>query len=528
MLSSIVRPSTRSFHSSALVSYLPPSRRAKFVQQPHYILADEPPHSALVRVGDKKYGGYLRSMVEAMSLLRDIEHKFGRLREFKFMRVRYLSCFAGLCKTNPAYFKDHEVNTRYQAFLQVIFKDPADLKHVPTDQLTCSFIRPSLDLDRPGGVGLDELESVLQPQELRKETSSSSNFPTFGKRQENAVEEDEQDRLVYTIRRLTEDHLVYPPWGKLAMEPSTAASESFLQWGGFHQIKPVPAQTTLQIEEAFHPSRIDHYRMRIALRRHSEVLGVPNPFETIPAHKSKQIPIALEWEPLPGHSSAPKDTPMPSRLTRNSRQSAPSVSSFSQAASTSPPAISHHAESTVPIPETTPAMPASIPSPVLAHTSPETKAHVPQTVAEVEDVADKMKNQANSMMRRRIKLDGYKKLREEGPPLRDKRLHDKPPSVREWRNQVLKEQLAKDAQREEAPKPKTISEKVTGFFSGIFKGRVLGHKRAKRNTRPNTSLIQIEGVATKEDAQFYLGKRIAFVYKAKREIQGSKVRVIWG
>jgi ribosomal protein L35AE/L33A len=60
------------------------------------------------------------------------------------------------------------------------------------------------------------------------------------------------------------------------------------------------------------------------------------------------------------------------------------------------------------------------------------------------------------------------------------------------------------------------------------KGRFLGYKRAKRNTRPNTSLIQIEGVATKEDAQFYLGKRIAYVYRAKREIQGSKVRVIWG
>lgn len=38
------------------------------------------------------------------------------------------------------------------------------------------------------------------------------------------------------------------------------------------------------------------------------------------------------------------------------------------------------------------------------------------------------------------------------------------------------------------------------------KGRVLGHKRAKRNTRPNTSLIQIEGVANKDEAQFYLGK----------------------
>jgi len=38
------------------------------------------------------------------------------------------------------------------------------------------------------------------------------------------------------------------------------------------------------------------------------------------------------------------------------------------------------------------------------------------------------------------------------------------------------------------------------------KGRLVGHKRAKRNSRPNTSLIQIEGVANKEEAQFYLGK----------------------
>ncbi|KZS94526.1 60S ribosomal protein L33-A-like protein [Sistotremastrum niveocremeum HHB9708] len=60
------------------------------------------------------------------------------------------------------------------------------------------------------------------------------------------------------------------------------------------------------------------------------------------------------------------------------------------------------------------------------------------------------------------------------------------------------------------------------------KGRVLGHKRGKRNSRPNTSLIQIEGVSSKEDAQFYLGKRVAYVYRAKKEIEGSKVRVIWG
>ncbi|CAO3671818.1 unnamed protein product [Umbelopsis vinacea] len=60
------------------------------------------------------------------------------------------------------------------------------------------------------------------------------------------------------------------------------------------------------------------------------------------------------------------------------------------------------------------------------------------------------------------------------------------------------------------------------------KGRVLGYERAKRNQNENTSLIQVEGVQTPKDAQFYLGKRIAYVYRAKREVNGSKIRVIWG
>ena len=65
---------------------------------------------------------------------------------------------------------------------------------------------------------------------------------------------------------------------------------------------------------------------------------------------------------------------------------------------------------------------------------------------------------------------------------------------------------------------------------------------------PTLPLLQIEGVATKEDAQFYLLKGIysanhpsltlsaelwhlhsvAYVYRAKRQIAGSNVRVIWG
>jgi large subunit ribosomal protein L35Ae len=56
----------------------------------------------------------------------------------------------------------------------------------------------------------------------------------------------------------------------------------------------------------------------------------------------------------------------------------------------------------------------------------------------------------------------------------------------------------------------------------------VSYTRGKRNSKPNTSLIKIEGCDSIEDAQFYLGKRIAYVYKAQRAIRGSKVRVIWG
>ncbi|KAF9166688.1 60S ribosomal protein L33A [Actinomortierella ambigua] len=60
------------------------------------------------------------------------------------------------------------------------------------------------------------------------------------------------------------------------------------------------------------------------------------------------------------------------------------------------------------------------------------------------------------------------------------------------------------------------------------KGRVLGFKRAKRNQTPDISLVQIEGVKSAADTEFYLGKRVAFVYRAKREVNGSKIRCIWG
>ncbi|PJF18691.1 Ribosomal protein l35ae [Paramicrosporidium saccamoebae] len=61
------------------------------------------------------------------------------------------------------------------------------------------------------------------------------------------------------------------------------------------------------------------------------------------------------------------------------------------------------------------------------------------------------------------------------------------------------------------------------------KGRHLGYQRAKHTQHTKTSLVQLENVSSAEEARWYLGKRIAFVYRGqKADKDGSKTRKIWG
>lgn len=59
-------------------------------------------------------------------------------------------------------------------------------------------------------------------------------------------------------------------------------------------------------------------------------------------------------------------------------------------------------------------------------------------------------------------------------------------------------------------------------------GAILGYKRGLRTQHNSTSLIKIAGVDTKEETDFYLGKRIAFITKGSTERNGTKFRVNWG
>ncbi|CAL9075421.1 unnamed protein product [Musa textilis] len=60
------------------------------------------------------------------------------------------------------------------------------------------------------------------------------------------------------------------------------------------------------------------------------------------------------------------------------------------------------------------------------------------------------------------------------------------------------------------------------------RGTILGYKRSKSNQYENTSLVQIEGVNTKEEVAWYCGKRMVYIYKAKTKTKGTRYRCIWG
>jgi len=62
------------------------------------------------------------------------------------------------------------------------------------------------------------------------------------------------------------------------------------------------------------------------------------------------------------------------------------------------------------------------------------------------------------------------------------------------------------------------------YVKGVF----TGYKRSIKNQYNKTALLKLEGVKDGDAAKWYLGKRVAYIYRAQKEVKGSKFRCIWG
>jgi len=61
-----------------------------------------------------------------------------------------------------------------------------------------------------------------------------------------------------------------------------------------------------------------------------------------------------------------------------------------------------------------------------------------------------------------------------------------------------------------------------------IKGAFIGYRRSVARQQENQALIKLNGVHTRDATTFYLGKRVAYIYKATKEKSGTRFRVIWG
>ena len=57
---------------------------------------------------------------------------------------------------------------------------------------------------------------------------------------------------------------------------------------------------------------------------------------------------------------------------------------------------------------------------------------------------------------------------------------------------------------------------------------IINYYRGRRNTYHHTALIKIDGSNDEKSSAFYLGKKVAYIYKAPTIKAGSKFRVVWG
>ncbi|KAF9228431.1 hypothetical protein BS17DRAFT_773702, partial [Gyrodon lividus] len=192
------------------------------------------------------------SMVDALRGLREIERKYGRIREYRLLR-------------------DSELSSAYQAICWAAFESPKSFNRVPERGVTLKVLLPPALGHPQGGPGLDDLKGLLEPGE------NDLNFRGLSSSFKAESSEDSRTMEV-TVRRsdttIRFRSNVKPPYRSRAMK--ALIGHAFLEWGGFAPLKPLYESSPFT-SPAQDPLPLGSKNMRMALNKWSQILDVPDP-----------------------------------------------------------------------------------------------------------------------------------------------------------------------------------------------------------------------------------------------------------
>ena len=78
----------------------------------------------------------------------------------------------------------------------------------------------------------------------------------------------------------------------------------------------------------------------------------------------------------------------------------------------------------------------------------------------------------------------------------------------------------KVAQKKVYKKTQPVRLYVKGIFTGFRGGKTSQHE--------GQALVKVQNCSDLAGSKFYLGKRVAYVYKAKKTVNNTRFKVIWG
>ncbi|CDO72629.1 hypothetical protein BN946_scf184985.g48 [Trametes cinnabarina] len=166
------------------------------------------PNSIYVRAWDE-----IDSMPALFALVRGIEKRFGQVREFRVTR-------------------DYDISTSYAHFFIAEFKYPDAIERVPENGTHIKVEVPLVPRHRPGGVGLDELQGLLEADDWDPTLAS-------GKQVIKALPSVEEERSMRTrvvelIVQRTKGYKADPREAQRSRH-AVPFGLAFYQWGGFYR-----------------------------------------------------------------------------------------------------------------------------------------------------------------------------------------------------------------------------------------------------------------------------------------------------